>query len=103
MALSRLIGRNPRLIIGLAIRAENNATARTDMTFADEFHEKVSKLEAWINAPPRECLYCHKAYKAHSMQESLRSESDPPETWYTEYGEQCPGDDDKALYVDPEI
>jgi hypothetical protein len=37
------------------------------------------------------------------MQEILRSESDPPEEWYTEYGEQCPGDDENAFYVDPEI
>jgi len=75
--------------------------AAVDMTFAEEFHKAIEEVPHlfW----QRECLYCHQAYKTHSMQEILRSESDPPETWYTEFGEQCPGDDDKALYVDPEI
>ncbi len=70
------------------------------MTFAEKFHNVVSELEADIEAEPGLCLSCNRPYKAHSMQEQLRSESDPPGTWYTEYGERCPGND--CFYVDPD-
>lgn len=57
--------------------------------------------EAWLE--PRPCLRCKQPYIVHSVQEKLRAPSDPPETRYTLFGEQCPGDDQDALYIDPDV
>jgi hypothetical protein len=70
-------------------------------SFAEAFHEAVSKLEAWLEAPPPDCLGCEQPYADHSMQELLRSENDPPETWYTEFGEGCPNNTGD-IYANPE-